>query len=71
MALNKFCQLGEIRFCKCSDYPPGLKGCSSEKQAVLPALHMSALFKELPNAVRRFLLLFFYIFLMLYIYIYI
>lgn len=70
VALNKFCQLGEIRFCKCSIYPPGFKGCSSEKQTVLPALHMSALFKELPNAVRRFHLLF-YMYFKLYIYIYI
>lgn len=59
MALNKFCQLGEICVCKCSVYPPGFKGCSSEKHTVLPALHMSALFQELPNAVSRFLLLFY------------
>lgn len=70
MALNKFCQLGEMCFCKCSVYPPALKGCSSEKQAVLPALHMSALVRELANAVRRFLLLFFYIYFMLFKYIY-
>lgn len=71
--LNKFCQLGEMCFCKCSIYPPGFKGCSFEKQTVLPALHMSAPFKELPNAIRSFPLLFYiYIyFMLLNIYIYI
>lgn len=42
------------------------------RNIVLPALHMPALFKELPNAVSRFSLLFYiYIYFMLFKYIYI